>query len=124
LEEELRQAQEATAQAKSSEQAAWLKNTQAVERIHSLAKERDQVRENLVGNQDALETLHEARYQVCGDNLLRCTLTSLALRMQCEIAVMMEQKAVKFVSFSLVFVAPLTTKHMFLLRLYRPASMI
>lgn len=63
FEGQLRQAEEATTQTKLSEQAAWVKNAEALERIHFLAKERDQVRQNLE-NQYALGKQDEARYQV------------------------------------------------------------
>jgi hypothetical protein len=63
FEEQLRQAEEVTDKTKSSEHAAWAKNAEALERIHSLARERDQVRETLE-NQYALAKREEARYQV------------------------------------------------------------
>jgi hypothetical protein len=63
LEEKLRQAEEAIAKTKSNENAAWTRNAEALERIHSLAKERDQVRETLE-NQYTLGKREDARFKV------------------------------------------------------------
>jgi hypothetical protein len=57
-ETKIQQLQEAISQAKLDEEAAWVKNAQAVEKIHRLAKERDEARSDA-------EKSEKTRYLVC-----------------------------------------------------------